>query len=225
METDNHPHLEFVTYDSECNVEKNLIKGRGTVHMVKSAMKFIHVMYPETVGKVFELSDKSYVECQQHNKIEVRIPLCYLYLVKHGKTWYEDKFAAYKGRQYDVYKTQYNTMKRYWKKFRPSFSKFAELYDVPKYMYSSMEKVYNKCENVYAFVKNLISDSDCHVLNTWFVNLVEEHMTKLVNSTWFIPYQPDMYPDITVQLQKDSTVVTKVFKGGSDTFVKEGRLF
>jgi hypothetical protein len=82
------PNLDAVGYDAECANDGNLEKSRGTVVMLKTAMKFVCALFPET--REIRLKDTSFIQC----KLNKTVPLALLYIAKHRKTWYESKFSA-----------------------------------------------------------------------------------------------------------------------------------
>lgn len=75
---------------SYCNVSGNLERGKGTQHMLKTAMQFAITQYPHISGK-FLFKDASSIQC----KLDFKLSLAVFSVLNTGKTWYEKKFNAY----------------------------------------------------------------------------------------------------------------------------------
>lgn len=78
--------LEWFSYHRNCNIDKNLIRGEGTVNMMKTFIEYIRKYHPK-IQKI-KLSDKSEFVCSG-----VNISLYKLYILKYGKSFYEHKFG------------------------------------------------------------------------------------------------------------------------------------
>jgi hypothetical protein len=85
---DPDPNINGISFDKKCSKDVDIISGAGTVEMTKAAIKFVKNIFPKT--RNFMLKDHSKISCQ-HNST---VPLYYFYLIKHGKTWYQNKFNA-----------------------------------------------------------------------------------------------------------------------------------
>jgi len=85
-QTPNLVWLEYFSYNQNCNINKNLIHGEGTFNMMSSFIKYIKQKHPHI--KMIKLSDKSEFTCSN-----IRISLYKLYMLKYGKSFYEQKFG------------------------------------------------------------------------------------------------------------------------------------
>ena len=77
--------LEYFKYHQYCNIDKNLIHGEGTFKMMSAFIKYIKQNHPEV--KTIKLSDKAEFICHTTN-----INLYKLYMLKYGKSFYEQRF-------------------------------------------------------------------------------------------------------------------------------------
>lgn len=210
MEEDSHPNIDTLTYDTECNIENNLMQGSGTVHLLKSAMTFVRRMYPQHKTCSFELIDKSHITCSSPNKHTVILPLCYYYIMKYGGTWYEKKLGARKKYDHDGYRKGVRHMMKSLKSVttqRNEFEPFAAAYGVPKFMWQSMKPVYDTQVSVVEFVKHILGEYDCYVLKDWFKNLCEKYV-KVYGDSWIIPYdqQHDVDMEVSVITKPDNII-------------------
>lgn len=81
--------LTGLKHHADCASNKKLLKGDdGTVVMLKSALQFAKRKFPFL--QMFKFVDNSYVKLSK----DVRIKLPVYYLVKHKKTWYQEKIGA-----------------------------------------------------------------------------------------------------------------------------------
>ena len=74
--------LEWFNYHQNCNLTQDLVKGKGTVNMMTTFIKYIKEYHPDI--KIIKLSDKSEFICSN-----VSISLYKLYMLKYGKSFYE----------------------------------------------------------------------------------------------------------------------------------------
>lgn len=59
-----HPNIDAYSNGEACNIENNLVRGIGTIHLLNTAMSFVKKKYPNVPG-MFELIDKSTIECMK----------------------------------------------------------------------------------------------------------------------------------------------------------------
>lgn len=53
--------IDSISYDSDCNIQKNLTQGTGTKHLVHTALNIIIKYFPNI--KYFTLLDTSHIKC------------------------------------------------------------------------------------------------------------------------------------------------------------------
>lgn len=105
-----------ISYDQECNTTGTMVKGVGTVVMLKAAIQFAFHKFPNMTA--IYLLDHSHVKC---GDLDMYLPP--VELAKYGKTWYERKIGAElenksKQKQIDKYIvlcTENQTWDQFWK--------------------------------------------------------------------------------------------------------------
>jgi hypothetical protein len=89
IENSPRAYLTSVKHDKKCVMDGALKRGKDrTVEMMLCAFFFVAERFPFV--EFFQLRDKSHFRCQ----FGLELDLWSLYLAKHGKTWYMDKFSA-----------------------------------------------------------------------------------------------------------------------------------
>lgn len=206
-----HPNIDSLSYDERCNSSATLERGRGTKDMVLSAMSLVHTLYGHTQ---FELKDRSYVKCEQ----SYEIPLMYLYLAKHGKTWYEDHFGArpIKIKDYDI---KVKNLKRLLKEY-PAWSQVCEQYDVPQKFRKALGALYRDVKSLKDFIRLVSSEYDCYMCKQWLGNIIEHVMEQdMLGTSWIISHTPDskfMNIEEIERLPDDMLMHVKGQAGGAD---------
>jgi hypothetical protein len=89
----NKASIEDLIYRKKCSIFNTLNKSKNNknnniILLLKSALLYCVKKYPEI--NIYEINDMSYINCGNYQ----RIPLSDLYVIKHGKTWYEYYFDA-----------------------------------------------------------------------------------------------------------------------------------
>ena len=84
---------DIVSIESEesCNISGNLKKGRGTLHMVNTALNICIRMFPWV--KTFKFIDTSHKNCID-NTLTTGVSLSAYSIALYSKTWYEKSFGA-----------------------------------------------------------------------------------------------------------------------------------
>jgi hypothetical protein len=208
----NIPNINGISYDSECSIGKDLHPGDGTIEMVKSALRFVKDLYPNT--KEFMLKDHSKIKCK--NKIE--IPLYYYYITKYGKTWYQDKFGA----------------KPYVKEERKHIKELVRfLKESPMLGIEEFDKVYVKasgCQlrnfadhfreeyessrSYMEFLKNVISNNDCGILMNWFQYFMYKHSDFNFGEAFWVVKVGNDWDDVTYETIDSKPRFKSVHEGG-----------
>jgi hypothetical protein len=84
-------YLDRMEYNRACVKDGKLEHKEGTAQLGIAALWTFHTLFPEV--KTLTLTDDSHIHCEEDSK-QYRMNLSYDYIVKHNKTWYEDKFNA-----------------------------------------------------------------------------------------------------------------------------------
>lgn len=204
-----HPNIDAYSHHYKCNVSGDLHKSKGSVHMLKTAMRFVSTLYPQLASMPFELIDQSYIPCDN----EYELPLSQYYMVHYGKTWYEAKFRAVP-RQHAL--KYHHDVKQFTEELRRSntmsFAQFCSLYRVPPTHVKHLKQYYKTANTLGDFFQNLKS-YDCNIYQKWLEWFVNEHVPDLHGKSWLIPpIQPSK-----LEIKKLRTAPDKLFvyqKGG-----------
>lgn len=87
---ESQPNLDGTNFSKDCATNMELERGDlGTVLMVNAAMMFIYDRFPQQHGDIV-LKDWSKINCKRKRSLS----LAYYYLIRHGQTWYQQKFKA-----------------------------------------------------------------------------------------------------------------------------------
>jgi hypothetical protein len=174
-------NLNGVSYDLECSIDKNLLAGDGTAsrahsaaEMLKCCLKFLLYIYPNIKGYTFK--DHSKVTCTRN----VVIPLYYFYMIKHNKTWYQHKFNAKPKDKDEI--IHINELFEFLKNesTKISLDNFYKTYVVAsgcqlKNFKEFFGDIYNKSNCYYDFLKEIIDNYDCGILQIWFQYFMYKH--------------------------------------------------
>lgn len=171
------PNLDAVSFDEQCNEQGDLLRGRGTVDIVKSAMAFVKQLYG---FNRFQLTDKSHITCRK----KVQVSLIHFYLAKYQKTWYEDKFNAIPLTIAD-YKDKVKRL-RQTLRTKPEWDNFSEEHQVPSNMKAALGKLYNECDNLGIFFKTIANDYDCYLFKDWLGIFIDKEMGNVYATKWVI---------------------------------------
>jgi hypothetical protein len=226
---ENLPNIDGLGYGRKCALKKPLIPGSGTENMLKTALTFVCVLYPQTVG--FLLKDTSSVKCQDGETFS----LAFLYMAKHGQTWYQKKFGAVPERNEITFSLE-NFNKEFtstkikdsvsWKHFKKNFLERTHL---NKQTIDRFEVLYVKSKSWRNFVVNILKEFDCSVLKEWLYRLITSTQSVLLgidHEEFRITRQTidewNMYENITVDElesttfeKKTKTFMMNVLDGGN----------
>lgn len=212
MDEDNHPNIDTLSYNEKCNIEENLAQGKGSLHLLKSAMYFVMKTYPQHNKCCFELIDKSYITCTSPNNRFINIPLSYYYIMKHGGTWYEKKLGATKKYEYDAYKQNVRHMLQHMKQAetKVTFDIFADKYKVPLFMRESLRGIYDSHLTLMSFIHDLLHNYDCYVLKDWFKNMIQSFV-HVYGDSWHIPYNASLFSSlqeyVVIEIEKPNGIM------------------
>lgn len=84
-------YIDNMEYNKACVKDGSLEHRQGTAHLGITAIWTFHKLFPQI--KRFTLIDDSHIYCEEGSK-QYKLNLAYDYILKHNKTWYEDKFKA-----------------------------------------------------------------------------------------------------------------------------------
>lgn len=81
--------IPILAWDTKCAVNKNLVKGAGTISMIRLILSESMKRYPYIKRYIFK--DNSIIPCDNGQQIS----LLHLTVIKYNKSWYEQNFNAY----------------------------------------------------------------------------------------------------------------------------------
>lgn len=178
-----HPNLDAYSHHEKCNVSGDLLHGKGTVHMLRTAIRFAHALFPEIHYMPFELIDLSYIPCA--HGYELSLP--HYYIAYHGKTWYEAKFKATPAQGSETYRDAVHAFEPILQQpLSLSFSSFATTYHVPPPLRHVLEPLYTKASSMKDFL-NTLKTYEGNIYRTWLERFVEEHVPGLRGKSWLLP--------------------------------------
>jgi hypothetical protein len=80
--------IPILGWDSRCAVDKDLLKGSGTVTMICTILSEVQKRYPYV--RLYTFTDNSHITCNNNKTIS----LLSLSIIEHRKSWYERNFNA-----------------------------------------------------------------------------------------------------------------------------------
>ena len=198
------PQLDGFGFNQHCNISGNHIKGIGSVHLLKTAMRFIVSHYKLREDTSFQFSDTSFIEC-----IRYHMPLSTYYMIFYNNTWYESKFDA---TPMYISKHELETPKQALKDYlsgKPDISSHfmkhqSALKDKVHQIYSETSSL-NECLNI-------LKQEDCNIFVGWLQSICLQHIPKLQGTTWMIQNK----------LPKNAISYTKLQQKPNDLFELKG---
>lgn len=201
-----HPNLDAVGYDQNCNLEANLIRGSGSVMIIHVAMTVVYKLYPQLRSSMpFELVDKSHISCRSNYELE----LPFYYVAKHNKTWYESKLGARPEVQEEwiEYRAQKRRLSRFLRSTveKPSWTDFISKYLVPSSLRrnADFKQWYESANTLHDFISEC-ARRDCVVFRKWLGILVSSFIPRLVGMHWIVSL-PESFAQRDVQLVADAS--------------------
>jgi hypothetical protein len=202
---DEHPQIDAIGYDENCNADGNHVKGLGSVHMCKIALQFVIYHYNFDKDVKFQLKDTNTIEC---HKYKLALPI--YYMIYHGKTWYEDKFGA----------VPLFISEKVWKKQKKALREFLkEKPDIDDLFSENQHQLKNYIKSVYNKEGSLSSlfqrfkDDDCSVFKNWLPKLILKFIPTLVGMEWIVHCGGKN--DIEMNIKKLEHKPPGMFTGGS----------
>ena len=186
------PNLDVLGYDERCNTTATLVNGKGTRHMLLCAFAFVrHVYRKKNVSERFHLKDYSTIECNGHEMF-----LSHLYMLHHGKTWYEAKFGARPLEHQDTYDTNVSAWKSSLKSKPDAKVLFRHVQHPERKTY--LINLYERHDTLGDFLKTT-KTMDCSIYWKWGDKLVDSVFAQsIVGSEWVIDASILKKPEITV---------------------------
>ena len=181
LEEDDTPNLDGLGYDENCNTSADLIKSKGTKHMLATSMMFLKHKYKTSISTSIQLKDSSTITCD--GGYEMKLP--YYYMLYHHQTWYQKQFKAFPTSSYWATKLSSDTkvLKESLLSKPDAQDIFQTVKNIKKRQY--LETLYSECLNVKELVTKL-KELDCFVLRGWAEDFVAKIMPYLSTIDWTI---------------------------------------
>lgn len=207
-----HPNIDTLSTSRFCDTQGSLQPGTGTIAMIKAAVAFVHSVYPYLKGCDFEFIDKSYVDCMSG----YRQQLPSLYMVHHGKTWYEAKFQAFPADKKEEYENHKDKLQKHLKTPLPTWTDFLKTYTISKLHQKILHPWFIQSATWIEFIQRLKSEGfDCYVYKDWLNSFVSNHIPGLYGKSWKISSRDMPLPGI--EIQKLSSKPSDMFGGSEDS--------
>lgn len=192
-------NLDALGHSISCNISGNLKRGKGTQHMLKTAMQFAITQYPHISGK-FLFKDASSIQCQQ----DYRLSLAVFSVLNTGKTWYEKNFNAYPSELQEEYQECIKNFK-------------AVLITKPllKIKQKQLLTMYNSASSLQSFIDTL-KEYDCFLYKGWAESLITRHIPYLYGIEWCIDANALELPKLTIIQEPKKPDNLFTMKGGDN---------
>jgi hypothetical protein len=181
--------LSFIQYDKRCNMNASLETGKGTKHMLKTALSIVFKLYPWIDG--ITLVDVSGKMCNPKGH---EISLSRMSIALHGKTWYERHFNARLGNENlrKIYKNRlkFLTVKSSKPKTYTEFSGFFSIKgnnEVAKAIYETSDTF----RSFFKTLKSHMTESElCEYMFPWITEFIDaildENINRFFTAAWLI---------------------------------------
>jgi hypothetical protein len=175
----NTAYLASIKYDSSCNITDTLEEGKGTKHMIFTALNIIKKHIPSILWVT--LIDTSEKKCKADKTHTINIGFVSILLYK--KTWYERLFNAKLvdselDKKYEELKIKLDTIR-----FKYSFINFIKKYFISEKdrgIIIDIQKKYNfRFENIY---------NETHGYIILFIQKISEKITDKTDLCVFFSY-------------------------------------
>ena len=222
---DNIPNIDGIGYGKRCALNKSLEPCIGTEHLVKTAMRFVCELYPNT--NAFALKDTTFMTCSDGDIMNLWI----LYIAKYGETWYQKKYGAKAVRPENVDEAikQINKIltSKKMKNFKTFRAKYLRLTKIEEMHLEQCEKIYNKSTSLRNFIIELCKEFDCSFMRDWLPILIADTRPTISNleieeflidkdtiNSWNLPALKIETTDETTFQKKSKPFIMNVHKGG-----------
>ena len=212
-----HPNIDAIGFNENCNLAGDLKRGYGTMHMIRCALSFIHNKYPQLKNLPFELKDVSSISCGRFD-----LPLSKYYLSKYGKTWYEMKFGAIPASHSLLlkYNRARDALLRYLHQspILPFTDFIQQFNSKTQRLLTALRSTYDTSKSLHDFIIKLDSEYDCAIFERWLEVLVDPFI-QVYGTTWHISFDASSQPIIIETLKKKPEYLFTMAGGYINRFV------
>lgn len=201
-------NIDALGHSEHCNLAGTLERGRGTQHMLKTALAFTLKKFSHLSGH-FIFKDTSYIECMRGYKMSLAV----YEILNHGRTWYEKHFRAYPWTLRDEYISALRN-------FRDNIIKAKP--DIP-FKNKQLGEMYEKSSDLASFIHGL-KEHDCFLFKVWADVLVRTYIPYLYGIDWCISVLGlNDIPTLTIsELNERPTNIFVIHGGGDPQLVAHG---
>lgn len=216
-------HIINIKYEPECRLNGILQHGGDVVDMIKLALQYINYIFPEIT--VFELKDNSNIECEPlaaelkpPRKPVKPLSLSALYVLLHGKTWYErhfnaelkpEKYLNYK-QNIQVFSNPINKPIEYLNRYVNNMTTIDLLrpyYDNHKSWHEFINKIprNKRCKLLYNWISTFVNDKTLDSIegNYWYIdiNRMSRINMEIVDKPIYMPQRGGKATKIKITFQ------------------------
>lgn len=200
IKSDDIAYIDRVEYSDFCVKDGVLAIEGGMVIILSVSLWVVKQLFPTI--KIFTLTDDSHILCIRKQK-QYKLSLANDYIIKYGKTWYENKFNAILPDE-----------------ITPLYKKSQEVLDLPidPFEYQRDRAVFlTKYENTYrtagtprefiTMLRSEYGDRYCIEVGLWLTRYMELLNVKIFKDSWMIPAsslsEPEGYELTKVDISQD----------------------
>lgn len=220
---DDIPNIDGVGYGKKCALNKSLEQGEGTEHLLKTAIRFICNLYPDS--KAFSLKDTSHIKCKDGDTMSLGL----LYIAKYGETWYQKKFGARAVRKEyvdemleSINNCLTSTKMTKFSKFR---TKYLRMTEIEESHLEDCKRIYKKNNCLRHFIIEFCNKYDCSFTRKWLPKLITDIRPVILENEEFIIKKSTVkkwkHPIVEIENvdtssfeKKSKAFVMNVMKGG-----------
>lgn len=192
LDEDFTPNLDGLGYDENCNTTSDLIRSRGTQHMLLTSIVFLQHKYHDKISMSIQFKDTSVITCDDGYEMK----LSHYYMLYHQKTWYQKQFKATPllGHWQDKLLNDVKSLKANLFSKPDGDSLFGNVRNKQKRKH--LESVYSSCGSVKELLTKL-KEIDCLALRGWGEDFVTRVMPYLNTIDWVIDLASQIKPHVS----------------------------
>ena len=214
---DCNPYLEGLYSNPDCAAlnedapMRGMLPSTGTAKLLKAALSFMYRLYPRQ-GDI-QFFDTSHINCAKGKRLNVYD----LYIVKHLKTWYQDKVNATPINPLHEERLQhlYAMLKMPYKEanFEEFSSRFLHgIVAQPEltHLKRILRPIYENNTSYHDFLKQ-VSENDCEIFDKWLSNFINSHVHLQLHSIMWCIKKSNVstFPEIEVTRMAEEPLFIK----------------
>jgi hypothetical protein len=209
-------NIDGIGHGRRCALNKSLETGKGTEHMLKTALRFVCALYPKT--KKFSLKDTSYVKCNDGYTLSLGL----LYIAKYGQTWYQKKYDAKFEGNNDIEGAINEINKvltsRNMKQFKAFYKTYLRMTDLEEKYLKECTNIYENSNTLREFIIEICNRYDCSYTRQWLPKLLTDIRPFVLENEEFFIHKSTVLSWDAVELDIEQTDKT-MFEKKSKPFI------